>query len=157
MEENPWGNWSYDSEMEECLCHTNNTFDEDFLRDILYQTPQDQFSVPIATTGLVNNSSIKVSHSTQHAEEKPANSLPIPTNSILSLDESVTLLPPTEQHHDSLPLSSSTASQGSNSKKPRSASETLDHIMSERNRRQLLTRKIIELSAFLPGLKKVSL
>jgi len=143
--------------MEECLCHTNNTFDEDFLRDILYQTPQDQFSVPIAITGQVNNSSTNVSHSIQHAKEKPANSLPIPTTSILPLDKSVTLLPQTEQHHDSLPLSSSTTNQGSNSKKPRSASETQDHIMSERNRRQLLTRKIIELSAFIPGLKKVSL
>jgi hypothetical protein len=128
--------------MEEHLCHTNSTFDEEFLRDILYQTPQDQFSVPIATTGLVNNSSINVSHSTQHAEENPTNSLSIPT---------------IEQHHDSLPLSSSTDNQGSNSKKPRSASETLDHIMSERNRRQLLTSKIIELSAFIPGLKKVSI
>ncbi|XP_003597984.3 transcription factor bHLH25 isoform X2 [Medicago truncatula] len=137
MEENPWGNWSYDLEMEEHLCHTNNTFDEEFLRDILYQIPQDQFNVPIATTDLVNNSSINVS---QHAEEMPTNSLSIPT---------------TEQHHDSLPLSSSTANQGSNSKKPRNTSDTLDHIMSERNRRQLLTSKIIELSALIPGLKKI--
>jgi len=113
--------------MEECLSHTNNIFDEEFLKDILNQTPQDQSSsVLIATTALVNNSSINVSHSTQHAEEKPTNS-------------------------------SSTANQGSNLKKPRNASDIPDHIMSERNRRQLLTSKIIELSALIPGLKKVSM
>jgi len=144
--------------MEECLSHTNNIFDEEFLKDILNQTPQDQSSVPIVTTGLVhNNSSINVSHSTQHAAEKLTSSLPIPTTYILSYDKSTTLLPPTEKHHDSLPLSSSTANQGSNSKKTRSASETLDHIITERNRRRELTRKFIELSAFIPGLKKVSL
>jgi len=146
--------------MEECLSHTNNIFDEEFMKDILNQTPQDQSSVPIATTDLVNNnSSINVCHSTQHehAAEKLTSSLPIPTTYILSYDKSTTLLAPTEQHHDSLHLSSSKIKQGSNSKKPRSASETLDHIMSERNRRQLLTSKIIELSAFIPGLKKVSM
>jgi hypothetical protein len=145
--------------MEECLSHTNNIFDEEFLKDIMNQTPQDQSSVPIFTTGLVNNnSSINVSHSTQHAAEKLTSSLPIPTTYILSYDKSTTLLPPTEQHHDSLPLSSSKANnQGSNSKKTRSASETLDHIITERNRRRELTRKFIELSAFIPGLKKVSL
>ncbi|XP_024632965.1 transcription factor bHLH18 [Medicago truncatula] len=57
-------------------------------------------------------------------------------------------------HHDSLPLSSSKADHGSNSRKTRSASETLDHIITERNRRRELTRKFIELSAFIPGLKK---
>ncbi|XP_057724172.1 transcription factor bHLH18-like [Arachis stenosperma] len=40
------------------------------------------------------------------------------------------------------------------SKRRRSASETADHIMSERNRRQELSRKFIALSATIPGLKK---
>ncbi|AES68232.2 hypothetical protein MTR_2g104620 [Medicago truncatula] len=78
--------------MEECLSHPNNIFDEEFLKDIMNQTPQDQFSVPIATAGLVNNSSIIVSHSTQHAKEKLTSSVSIPT---------------TAQHQDYLPLSSS--------------------------------------------------
>ncbi|XP_052107630.1 transcription factor bHLH18-like [Arachis duranensis] len=42
----------------------------------------------------------------------------------------------------------------STSKRRRSASETADHIMSERNRRQELSRKFIALSATIPGLKK---
>lgn len=42
-------------------------------------------------------------------------------------------------------------------KKTRNSSETLDHIMAERKRRQELTEKFIALSATIPGLKKVSL
>ena len=41
-------------------------------------------------------------------------------------------------------------------KKARSSSEALDHIMSERKRRQEMTEKFIALSATIPGLKKVS-
>lgn len=84
-------------EVTESLCDTNNTFEEEFLRDIFHQTPQDLFtSLPIAN----DDSSINV-------------------------------------------VSHSTAS--------------LDHIMSERKRRKEITIKFIELSALLPGLKKVSL
>ncbi|XP_028766429.1 transcription factor NAI1-like [Neltuma alba] len=45
------------------------------------------------------------------------------------------------------------ANQGT--KKTRSSSETLDHIMAERKRRQELTEKFIALSATIPGLKKI--
>ncbi|CAI8611819.1 unnamed protein product [Vicia faba] len=155
MEEIPWGNCSYDLEMDhevtESLCDTNNTFEEEFLRDIFHQTPQDLFmSLPIDNN---NNSSINVSHSTdQHVAEKPS-------SYILSFDKSSILLPPTQQHIDhlkcSLPLSSkSKANQSSNSRKRRSASETLDHIMAERKRRKEIRMMFIELSAILPGLKK---
>ncbi|KAK4269458.1 hypothetical protein QN277_022612 [Acacia crassicarpa] len=40
-------------------------------------------------------------------------------------------------------------------KKSRSSSETLNHIMSERKRRQELSQKFIALSATIPGLKKI--
>ncbi|KAK7261979.1 hypothetical protein RIF29_28306 [Crotalaria pallida] len=56
---------------------------------------------------------------------------------------------------ESLPLSSSRGSCQQGTKKSRSASETIDHIMSERNRRQELTKKFIALSATIPGLKKM--
>ncbi|XP_054782354.1 transcription factor bHLH25-like isoform X1 [Prosopis cineraria] len=46
------------------------------------------------------------------------------------------------------------ASHGT-TKKTRSSSETLDHIMAERKRRQELTEKFIALSATIPGLKKI--
>lgn len=169
-----------DHDVNECLCHTN-TFDEEFLRDILLQ-PQDQSTSPIPTppfnsllgqtTSLMNN---KNNSKSQHNVAEKTTSLSAPTTYILSFDKSTALLPSDNQHEpcwkdvsqtqtqsqlgkhprDSLPLSSSRSNQGS-TKKSRSASETLDHIMSERNRRQELTRKFIALSATIPGLKKVS-
>ncbi|XP_061339444.1 transcription factor bHLH18-like [Gastrolobium bilobum] len=39
--------------------------------------------------------------------------------------------------------------------KPRKSSESLDHIMAERKRRQELTQRFIALSAIIPGLKKI--
>ncbi|XP_058777130.1 uncharacterized protein LOC131651486 [Vicia villosa] len=141
MEENLWGNCSYDLEMyhevTESLCNTNNSFEEEFLRDIFPQTPQDLFtSLPIAN----NDSSINVvSHSTdQHVAEKPS-------SCILSFDKSTVLLPPTQQHKDPLKHSRN---------RRRSPTASLDHIMSERKRRKEITMKFIELSALLPGLKK---
>lgn len=41
-------------------------------------------------------------------------------------------------------------------KRGRSASQTLDHIMAERKRRQELTERFIALSATIPALKKVN-
>ncbi|XP_028794099.1 transcription factor bHLH18-like [Neltuma alba] len=51
------------------------------------------------------------------------------------------------------PNNDTRAKQGT--KKTRSSSETLDHIMAERKRRQELTEKFIALSATIPGLKKI--
>ncbi|XP_058777129.1 transcription factor bHLH18-like [Vicia villosa] len=142
MEENPWGNCSYDLEMDhevtESLCDTNNIFEEEFLRDIFPQTPQDLFpSLPIAN----NNSSINVvSPSTdQHVAE-------MPSSCILSFDKSTVLLPPTQQRNND-PLKHSR-------NRRRSPTASLDHIMAERKRRKEITMKFIELSALLPGLKK---
>lgn len=55
---------------------------------------------------------------------------------------------------NSLPLSPSSRDT-ERTKKNRRTSETVDHIMSERRRRQELTKKFIALSATIPGLKKV--
>ncbi|XP_027341922.1 transcription factor bHLH18-like [Abrus precatorius] len=160
MVENPWGNWSSDGEMDDeankRLCHTN-PFDEEFLRDILQQ-PQHA----IVSTTPILDSGTSLFGQTSMATSSP-------TSFILSFDKSATLLPndhdssyPLKEvsesqlgnrSKDTLPLSSSKTNQGM--KKTRSASESLDHIMSERNRRQELTRKFIALSATIPGLKKM--
>ncbi|TKY48035.1 Transcription factor bHLH25 [Spatholobus suberectus] len=109
-----------------------------------------------------NNSSIIMS---QHSADKPTSS---PTTYILSFDKSAALLLPTDRDSycaawkevsqsqlpkDTLPLSKLRPNQ--RTKKTRSASESLDHIMSERNRRQELTRKFIALAATIPSLKKM--
>ena len=52
--------------------------------------------------------------------------------------------------------SSRGANQTQIAKKARSCSESLDHIMAERKRRQELTERFIALSATIPHLKKVS-
>ncbi|KAL2967970.1 hypothetical protein AAZX31_15G004900 [Glycine max] len=132
-----------DEVVNESLCHTN-LFDEEFLRDIL-QRPQE--GAPN-----LNNSSIMSSLCAQ--DIKPTTLFP--TTYILSFDNSAALLP-TETDRDfsssKLPSSNSRANHGI--KKPGSASESLNHIMSERNRRQELTSKFIALAATIPGLKKM--
>lgn len=133
-----------DEDVNESLRETNQ-FDEEFLRDIL-QRPQE--GAPN-----LNNSSIMSSLCAQ--DIKPTTLFP--TTYILSFDNSAALLP-TETDRDfsssKLPSSNSRANHGI--KKPGSASESLNHIMSERNRRQELTSKFIALAATIPGLKKVS-
>lgn len=59
-----------------------------------------------------------------------------------------------EKNHVNLEpkLPSTTTQRG---KKNRSDSQTTDHVMAERKRRQDLTEKFIALSATIPGLKKV--
>nr|KYP56768.1 Transcription factor bHLH25 [Cajanus cajan] len=138
-----------DHEVNECLCHAN-PFDEEFLREIL---PQPQEALVTTPT------------SSQYAEDhKPITSSA--TTYILSFEKSAALLPAdpdscsawkensqSQLLKEILPLPSSRVNQGT--KKTRSASESLDHLMSERNRRQELTRKFIALAATIPGLKKM--
>ncbi|KAK7325278.1 hypothetical protein VNO77_29438 [Canavalia gladiata] len=114
------------------------------------------------------NNSLSSSMMSQHVVEKATSS---PTSYILSFDKSAALLP--SEHDpwkevsqsqlgnstkDTFPFSSSSSSSSrpnQGTKKTRSPSESLDHIMSERIRRQELTRKFIALSATIPGLKKM--
>ncbi|KAI9107583.1 hypothetical protein K1719_021620 [Acacia pycnantha] len=59
----------------------------------------------------------------------------------------------TLENHNSDSHQLKTNNQGT--KRTRNSSETLDHIMAERKRRQELTEKFIALSATIPGLKKI--
>ncbi|KAG4972665.1 hypothetical protein AAZX31_13G349300 [Glycine max] len=126
-----------DEDVNESLRETNQ-FDEEFLRDILQQPEEGGEDL--------KNSSIMSSL--------------FPTTYILSFDKSAAELLPTETDHrdyssSQLPSSSNSRANHGTNKKPRSASESLDHIMSERNRRQELTSKFIALAATIPGLKKM--
>ncbi|KAI9089545.1 hypothetical protein K1719_029150 [Acacia pycnantha] len=102
--------------------------------------------------------------------DKPANTSPHSTY-ILSFNNS-TVIPATaddaggyEKHEAANTRASSLKRKPENNereskahqktKKSRSSSETLDHIMSERKRRQELSQKFIALSATIPGLKKI--
>lgn len=168
-----------DDHVNECLCHTN-TFDEEFLRDILQQPeePAAPVAAPVVAAAAATSAITGSQITTLGRPAARAGNLMIknsssimpegkPTTYILSFDKSTALLPTTTVHDprkevsqshqlatNSLLVSSSRPNQGT--KKTRSASETLDHIMSERNRRQELTKKFIALSAAIPGLKKVS-
>ncbi|KAK7280524.1 hypothetical protein RJT34_25588 [Clitoria ternatea] len=143
---------------EECLCHTN-PFDEDFLRDILQQPQEaivggDNLMMMMMKNNNNNSSMTMINAAAPKSMASP------PTTYTLSFDKSAAFHVPSSawnevshsQQH-TLPLSSSRPKQGT--KKTRNASETLDHIMSERHRRQELTRKFIALSATIPGLKKM--
>ncbi|KAI9107394.1 hypothetical protein K1719_021431 [Acacia pycnantha] len=57
------------------------------------------------------------------------------------------------ENHNSDSHQPKTNNQGT--KRTRNSSETMDHIMAERKRRQELTEKFIALSATIPGLKKI--
>ncbi|KAK7402356.1 hypothetical protein VNO78_14555 [Psophocarpus tetragonolobus] len=117
------------------LCQTN-PFDEDFLRDILQQPEAEAYAIGSSIFG----------HNHTHTN-------PSPTTYILSFDKSTALLPNDANNNWTHQLpKQSRANQGT--KKTRTASESLDHIMSERNRRQELTRKFIALASTIPGLKK---
>ncbi|RDX64179.1 Transcription factor bHLH18, partial [Mucuna pruriens] len=145
-----------EDEANECLSHTN-PFDEEFLRDILQQA-QDGTAPDLSlfgeTSGAGNLMMKSDNNSSIISQDKTTSS---PTTYILSFDKSAALLPThscsqSQLPKHTLPFSSSRANHGT--KKTRSASESLDHIMSERNRRQELTRKFIALAATIPGLKK---
>ncbi|XP_020239137.2 transcription factor bHLH18 [Cajanus cajan] len=101
----------------------------------------------------------------QHALEKPAIATS-PTSYILSFDDSSVVaasggkqkeavgsggLPSkgVSEKHGIEPKANTTTRRG------RSSEETLNHIMTERKRRRELTERFIELSATIPGLKKI--
>ncbi|CAJ1955001.1 unnamed protein product [Sphenostylis stenocarpa] len=148
--------WEMEDEVvDECLCHTNH-FDEEFLRDILQQPQEALVAAPdLNTFGETSfpgggNFMMKNSNSYSSIMNKPTSS---PTTYVLSFDKSAEPHPWKDVSHDQLPLSTARTNQGT--KKTRSASESMDHIISERNRRQDLTRKFIALASTIPGLKKM--
>ncbi|XP_028794100.1 transcription factor NAI1-like [Neltuma alba] len=105
-----------------------------------------------------NNSSSTLSKLGSFSDKPVASSSP--STYILSFDNS-TVLPATSdgghRKHESAIKSRNQEKLETNqgTKKTRSSSETLDHIMAERKRRQELTEKFIALSATIPGLKKI--
>lgn len=179
-------------------CDNINTDGDDFLREILLQTPQtfsseseiseysfqqvQNDSVTVNVNGVVevvgnmvksNSSNSIVSQKQEDLNPKkvPPRRCSLPKTYILSFDNS-TMIPATpepcldfEGKRDS-PLVSNKRSQETKNgerktnerngvKRPRSGSQTVDHIMAERKRRQELTERFIALSATIPGLSKV--
>lgn len=174
-----------DHDVNECLCHTitfDEEFLRDILQQPQEYSSTTTTTAPVATT-TNNTHSQLVQQNAAEKTIITSSSSSSPTTFILSFDKSTALLPTHDDEHDipipnssvwkevspqlpqlginhhhptnSLSLCSSRPNQAGTNKKARSASETLDHIISERNRRQELTRKFIALSATIPGLKKV--
>jgi len=143
-----------DEVLNECLCQTN-PFDEEFLRDILQQPQEGSVAGPDRDSFGETSCVVRASGGDKFMMKNPNSSImnlcgedknkatTSPTSYILSFDKS----------GDPRSLSSTRTNQGT--KKTRSASESMDHIMSERKRRQELTRKFIALASTIPGLKKV--
>lgn len=141
--------------LNECLCQTN-PIDEEFLRDILQQPQEgpDLNTFGGADKLMMKNTNSSMMNLCGENKNKPTTS---PTTYVLSFDKSADPHPLSawKDVSHNLPLSSARTNQGT--KKTRSASESMDHIMSERKRRQELTRKFIALASTIPGLKKVPL
>ncbi|RDX69259.1 Transcription factor bHLH25, partial [Mucuna pruriens] len=159
--EDSWENWHLHMEMD---CEN----DDEFLRDILQQPLQcfssesesdhsfHASSADDAVLSLIKTNSI-------NASKRPRR-LSSPRTYILSFDNS-TLMPITPEPcppSSSLPAKRALETQGPEPtttpnhgpKKTRTSSQTIDHIMAERRRRQELTERFMALSATIPGLNK---
>ncbi|CAJ1955003.1 unnamed protein product [Sphenostylis stenocarpa] len=177
-----WQNWSLHMEMDDDddghrdlwleECHTQ---EEEFLRDILSQPAFSSESESQPFDRHNNNLTTPTDGSTLSSDETVTARRPNPSNSsprtyILSFDSS-TIIPATPQPQTSSKSSTSSLSskkrhQNLNLEQPkpksttlagkrgRNSSQSLDHIMAERKRRQELTERFIALSATIPGLKK---
>ncbi|KAL2338184.1 hypothetical protein Fmac_012630 [Flemingia macrophylla] len=151
-----WENWHLHMEMD---CEN----EDDFLRDILQPPPAPAFSSE--TDHSSHNSLMATSSDGAVLSKTPRRLCSSPKTFILSFDNS-TMVPATSEH--CLPSSSNNNSAqkvaakralspeagARPNKKARSSSQTVDHIMAERRRRQELTEKFITLSATIPGLNK---
>ncbi|XP_027343461.1 transcription factor bHLH18-like [Abrus precatorius] len=165
-------------ELEEC-----HTEDEEFLRDILQQPavssesesqPFVQLTAAAVTDGGSSLSSDEMVGSERPGKRTRLSSSPQPRAYILSFDNS-TIIPATPQPQPQPHARSSKSNAPSSKKralqnltfqskpkpkpthgpkKNRTDSQTLDHIMAERKRRQELTERFIALSATIPALKK---
>lgn len=156
MEES-WENWALEMEME----HDRDLLEEwrseveeeEFLREIL---SQPAFSSESESQPFVEKT-VGGDGSSLSSDETVTVGAPSASSScrtyILSFDNS-TILPATPQlqlHANNSHLPSKKPKQA---KRGRTGSQTLDHIMAERKRRQQLTERFIALSATIPGLKK---
>lgn len=154
-------------------CH--GTHDDEFLRDILLQQPPAAFSSesesdhsfrPVVQNTTITNDGAVKSNSSQISSKRPR-PLSTPRTYILSFDNS-TMVPatpetrPRSSNNSPLPAKRALESPGPVARRPnqgakkiRTSSQTIDHIMAERRRRQDLTERFIALSATIPGLSKV--
>ncbi|XP_058734380.1 transcription factor bHLH18-like [Vicia villosa] len=130
---------------------------DDFLREILLETPQSSDSV--------------VSQQQQHQQEQEQSKnvngrCYLPKTFILSFDDS-TIIPATREACVDLEGKRDSKNKRKREsgemmkrneekvvKRGRSSSQCVDHILAERKRRQELTEKFIALSATIPGLSK---
>ncbi|KAK7381548.1 hypothetical protein VNO80_00093 [Phaseolus coccineus] len=149
-------------------CHTdffsNDDFDDFFSDIILHPTPPTPFS-----SESESDHSFRASSTPQTTSFLPiaavnaaASKRSSPRTYILSFDNSTVVPATPEPSAPSSPLPSKRALHTQNpitrpnqgSKRTRTSSQTIDHIMAERRRRQELTERFIALSATIPGLKK---
>ncbi|XP_054782034.1 transcription factor bHLH18-like [Prosopis cineraria] len=134
--------------------------DYDFLKDFIHQPPH--FSSMSHTTHQSPLLESIAAVSNDSSASQPKHNSP---SSIISGLSTISDKPPPEKHEPENKRASlkRTPPESRNSdpkanqrtRKTRSLSESLDHIMSERKRRQELTEKFIALSATIPGLKKI--
>ncbi|KAK7261988.1 hypothetical protein RIF29_28315 [Crotalaria pallida] len=108
-----------------------------------------------------SNSSNSIASSQQHDPHKPATApanATSPTSFVLSFDEPTVVVANNcgrNQSNNNRGQTKGVANNIAAGRKIRNSSESLDHIMAERKRRQELTERFIALSATIPGLKKI--
>jgi hypothetical protein len=157
-------------------CNNLNTDDDDFLREILLQTPESFDVVGNMVKSNSSNSIVSQQHQPQEQEQEQQHGLKSkkvprkgssPKTYILSFDNS-TMIPATPEpcvnlssrnkrsRESTQKAEVKTNQQINGAKKGRSSSQCIDHIMAERKRRQELSEKFIALSATIPGLSKVN-
>ncbi|ESW07783.1 hypothetical protein PHAVU_010G158500 [Phaseolus vulgaris] len=132
----------------------NNDFDDFFSDIILHQTPPP---TPFSS-GSESDHSFPASSFLPNAAAKRSS----PRTYILSFDNSTVVPATPEPSVPSSPLPAKRALNAQNpktrpnqgSKRTRTSSQTIDHIMAERRRRQELSERFIALSATIPGLNK---
>ncbi|RDY02350.1 Transcription factor bHLH25, partial [Mucuna pruriens] len=178
--EQSWENWALEMEMEDddrdllegCDCHTE---EEEFLREILNQPAfsSESESQPFVQSNSTATDEMVIVGSKSNRPAKSGNlSDSSPRTYILSFDNS-TMIPATPEPFSAFQRGGTRSSKSTSTmsskkrtldnqnpkasqgvKRGRTGSQTVDHIMAERKRRQELTERFIALSATIPGLKK---
>lgn len=155
--------------------HKNSFDEEEFFRDIIIEQPA-AFTPQSEATSTNNNISGSTFDDISLDGHGGGNMMlkscsrttsSSPTSYILCFDHNYSNNEPVCSKHDDPPLVSARKrplnheyselpGENQRTKKARDNCDREDHLMAERKRRQELTRKVIALSAIIPGLKKVS-
>ena len=145
----------------------NDDCDDDFFTDLIPPTPfssESESDHSFRASNTVHNTSFLPGAAVNAAVNAVvASKRSSPRTYILSFDSSTVVPATPEPSVPSSPLPakralhtlSPTARPNQGSKRTRTSSQTIDHIMAERKRRQELTERFIALSATIPGLNKV--